>query len=58
MLDCARAIGIERANVCRYVADLVNNGKVEKLYKGIDKTTKARAYYYGATEEKKGGAVC
>lgn len=58
MLDCAKATGIERANVCRYIADLVSKGKVEKLYRGIDKTTKARAYYYGATEEKKGGALC
>lgn len=58
MLECAKATGIERANICRYVADLVSKGKVEKLYRGIDKTTKARAYYYGATEEKKGGALC
>ena len=58
MLDCAKAVGIERANVCRYVAELIDSGKVEKLYKGIDNTTKAKAYYYGVTEEKKGGAVC
>lgn len=54
MLDCAKAIGIERANVCRYVAELVNNGKVEKLYQGIDRHTKAKAYYYGV----KGGEKC
>lgn len=58
MLECAKATGIERANICRYVADLVSKGKVEKLYRGIDKTTKARAFYYGATEGKKGGAEC
>lgn len=53
MLDCAKATGIERANVCRYVADLVDKGKVKKLYQGRDKTTKSKAYYYCVAEEKK-----
>lgn len=58
MLDCAKVTGIERANICRYVAELIAKGRLEKLYRGVDHTTQAKAYYYGVTEEKKGGALC
>lgn len=56
MLDCSLATGIFRANICRYIPILMDAGKLIKVRKGIDRTTKNGAWYYRATSEKGGEA--
>lgn len=56
MLDCSLATGIYRANICRYIPILMDAGKLIKVRKGIDRTTKNGAWYYRATSEKGGEA--
>lgn len=51
MLDCALATGILRANICRYLPHLIDEGSIVKKRRGIDKTTKCGAWYYGRKEE-------
>ena len=42
-MQIARCLGIERASVCRRIADLRDEGKVWVLGKGIDPITKERS---------------
>lgn len=46
MLDVSIETGILRANICRYVAQMENDGKIQIHHKGLDKNTKCRAAYY------------
>ena len=50
MLDCSFATGIFRANICRYLPYLIDEGCIIKKRRGIDKTTKCGAWYYGRKE--------
>ncbi len=50
MLDCSLATGILRANICRYIPHLIDEGSIVKKRRGIDKTTKRGAWYYGRKE--------
>lgn len=51
MLDVSRETGILRANICRYVAHMENDGRIQIHHKGIDRTTKCRAAYYTTNPE-------
>lgn len=51
MLDCSLATGILRANICRYIPHLLDGGLIAKKRKGIDRTTKCGAWYYGRKED-------
>ena len=42
-MQIARCLGIERASVCRRIADLRDEGKVWVIGRGIDPITKERA---------------
>lgn len=42
-MQIARCLGIERASVCRRIADLRDEGKVWVVGKGIDPITKERS---------------
>lgn len=42
-MQIAKCLGIERASVCRRIADLRDEGKVWVIGKGIDPVTKERA---------------
>lgn len=50
MLDCSLATGILRANICRYIPHLIDEGSIVKKRRGIDKTTKCGAWFYGRKE--------
>lgn len=51
MLDVSLETGILRANICRYVAHMENDGRIQIHHKGIDRTTKCRAAYYTTNPE-------
>jgi response regulator of citrate/malate metabolism len=46
MLMVAKSTGIERANICRYIATLKKNDKIYLQKKGICKVSRYRAGYY------------
>lgn len=46
MLDVSIKTGILRANICRYVAHMECDGRIQIHHKGIDETTKCRAAFY------------
>lgn len=46
MLQCSRALGIERANICRRVADLRERGLLVFRYVDIDTLTGQKAGYW------------
>ena len=46
MLQVATETGIERANICRYVAALKQEGNICLMYKSICPISKCRAGYY------------
>jgi hypothetical protein len=46
MLMCAKETGIERANVCRYVRTMRNNGMIWLVKKGFCDISKHHAGYY------------
>lgn len=50
MLDCSFATGILRANICRYIPHLIDEGCIVKKRRGIDNTTKCGAWFYGRKE--------
>lgn len=49
-LGAARELGIERANICWYVSDLIKAGLLECIYRAPDRKTKFFAKYYTADE--------
>jgi DNA-binding transcriptional regulator LsrR (DeoR family) len=51
MLDVSIETGILRANICRYVSHMEDDGRIQIHHKGIDKTTKCRAAYYTTNPE-------
>jgi hypothetical protein len=46
MLECAYQTGIERANICRYVAELEKQGEIALVRKGLCPITGYRAGFY------------
>jgi hypothetical protein len=46
MLMASHETGVERANICRIVAQFRRANKIKILYKGLCKITKHRAGYY------------
>lgn len=46
MLMVSKETGVLRANICRYVADMMERGMIEKMYNGICKVSKHNAGYY------------
>jgi hypothetical protein len=46
MLQCAHLTGIERANICRYVAELEKQGEIALVRKGLCPITGYRAGFY------------
>lgn len=51
MLQVSIQTGILRANVCRYVATLQKQGKIQLLYKSICLISKHRAGYYTTNKD-------
>lgn len=51
MLDVSLETGILRANICRYVAHMENDGRIQIHHKGLDANTKCRAAYYTTNPE-------
>jgi hypothetical protein len=49
-LGAARELGIERANICWYVSDLIKAGLLECIYRAPGRKTKFFAKYYTADE--------
>lgn len=50
MLQVARITGIERANICRRVAELQDQNRIVLVCKSICPITKARAGFYIAID--------
>lgn len=46
MLQVARITGIERANICRRVAEFQDQNRIALVFKSICPITKARAGFY------------
>jgi DNA-binding transcriptional regulator LsrR (DeoR family) len=50
-MQIALCLGIERASVCRRVAELRDKGKLWVVKKGIDPTTRERAEFLTASQD-------
>jgi hypothetical protein len=50
MLQASCVLGILRANICRYVAQLQREGKIKLTHKGICPISKHRAGYYSTNK--------
>lgn len=50
MLQVARITGIERANVCRYIATLQRQNKAQLIHKGFCPITHFKAGFYSTDE--------
>lgn len=50
-MQIALCLGIERASVCRRVAELRDKGKIWEVKKGLDPTTGERATFITACQE-------
>lgn len=46
MLEVSMETGILRANICRYVSHMEDDGRIQIHHKGIDPKTKCRAAFY------------
>ncbi|MDR0940119.1 MAG: hypothetical protein LBN29_12390 [Mediterranea sp.] len=46
MLEVSMVTGILRANICRYIASMVNAGVAQMIYKGNDRFTHHLAGHY------------
>ena len=50
MLEVSKETGIERASICRRIAELRELNKIEVIRKGLCKITKHRAGFYQIIE--------
>lgn len=51
MLEVSLETGILRANICRYVAKMEDDGRIQIHHKGLDRNTKCRAAFYTTNPE-------
>ena len=51
MLQVSKETGIERANICRYVAIFRKQGNIQLLYKGICSISKHHAGFYTTNKD-------